>query len=47
MKDKLDVAVARTDRDGLEDGFDEVLVLQTSVLPDVGSCGRALLPWGH
>lgn len=46
---KLDVAVGRTDWDGLEDGFDKALVLQTSVLPDVhgGSCGSALIHWGN
>lgn len=27
--------MGRTDWDGLEDGFDKALVLQTSVLPDV------------
>lgn len=43
------MAVGRTDWDGLEDGFDKALVLQTSVLSDVhvGSCGSALIQWGN
>lgn len=45
MKYKLDVAVGRTDWAGLEDGFDEALVLQSSLLPDVDSCGSALIHW--